>query len=284
LSEKDPVPLEGATQNSPDPEGKAYALLTAARNQREVTVRDDLFDFALLLDAVRLARSKDRRFRLIDTGRLERFELEWLLEAGAHFYTSDDYRTDITELEGLLAAASRARTQLAWYGLGPFDAESSSGSLVPEDLYRLGGEGAHIHLSNRERQRQPEMLMRLAEECADAGSRLVYYHHGQLPPEFEELARRRFWIHLAESSLPEEEDRKRFLDILRSPRTRTRFVLFSEATHEALWLRDIMQAGAFLLFQNQQFDYRSPYAPLKRQAARRRLPPRAYYLYPQFML
>jgi hypothetical protein len=284
VNEKNSVTTESNTQNPPDPEGKAYALLTVVRNQREVTVRDDLFDFALLLDAVQLARNKNRRFRLIDTGRLERFELEWLLEAGADFYTSDDFRKDVTEMEGLLTASSRARTLLAWYGLGPFDAESSAGALVPEDLYRLGEGGACIHLSNRTRTRNPEMLMRVAEECGAAGSRLIYYHHGPLPAELEEMARRRLWFHLAESSLPQEEDRMRFLDVLRSPRTRTRFVLFSEAAHPALWLRDIMQAGAFLRFQNLQFDYRSPYAPLKRQAARRRLPARAFYLYPQFLL
>ncbi len=284
MNEKNPSAAENSLQNPPDPEGMAYALLSEIKNQREMTVRDDLFDFALLLDAVRLARDMNRRFRLVDTGRMERFELEWLLEAGADFYTSDDYRTDITEMEGLLAASHRSRALLAWYGLGPFDAESSSGSLVPEDLYRLGGGGAYIHLSNRNRARNPALLMRLAEECARAGSRLVYYHHGPLPGEFEELVRRRLWFHLAESSLPGEEDRRRFLDVLRSPRTRTRFILFSEGAYEALWFKDVMQAGAYLRFQNRQFDYRSPYAPLKRRADRRRPPSSAFYLYPQFLL
>jgi len=47
---------------------KGYKLLSLVEEGRDVTVRDDLYDFLWVLDAVKLCRKKGFRFRLIDSG------------------------------------------------------------------------------------------------------------------------------------------------------------------------------------------------------------------------
>ena len=261
------------------------SLLTAAGSGGgALTVRDDLYDGAVLLDAVRLSRRGGRRFRLVDSGRLDRFRLEWLLEAGADLYTSDETRTDIEELQGLLQAAGKGRSILAYFIHGSFTQDAADGEPAPDHLLRLGRAGAFLHVSNRERKRDPVMLLRLAEECEAGGSHLVAYHHGPFDPETAELSAASLWLHLDERSLAEGEGRELFLDMLKSPRSRARLVLFSEGRSEALWLREVLAAGAFVRFQRKQFDYRSPYKPLEKAAARKKLPHTAYYLHPTFLL
>ncbi|MGB2905557.1 MAG: hypothetical protein WBB73_00550 [Candidatus Aminicenantaceae bacterium] len=258
-------------------------LLTSARIHREgVTVRDDLYDEAQLLDAVRLSRRGGRRFRLVDSGRLDRLRLEWLLEAGADFYTTDEFRTDLEELEGLLQAAGKGRSILAYFVHAPFPQEEEGVESAPQLLSRLGRTGGYLHVSDRENARDPDMLLRLAEECESGGSHLVYYHHSPFGPELIELIGASLWFHLDEQSLSGPEMQAFFLDVLRSSRSRARFVLFSEGKSDAVWLKEILAAGVYVRFHRKQFDYRSPLRPLENAAAKKKLPHTAYYLHPIF--
>jgi hypothetical protein len=259
-------------------------LASAGMKSGELTVRDDLYDEALLLDAVRLCHRAGRRFRLVDSGRLDRFRLEWLLEAGADFYTSDEFRTDLQELEGLLQAAKKGRSVLAYFVHGPFLKEVPDEEPDPSHLFQLGRAGAYLHASNRDLERGPGELLLLAEECEAGGSRLVYYHHGPFVPELTELAAANLWFHLEEQSLAVPDDRELFLDVLKSSGNRAHFVLFSEGKSEALWIKEVLAAGVYVRFQRKQFDYRSPFRPLERAAARKKLPHTAYFLYPTFLL
>jgi hypothetical protein len=152
------------------------------------------------------------------------------------------------------------------------------------ELIRLACAGARIHLSDRIRPCEGETLERLAAECEAGGTRLVYYHHAEFGPNLTGLSRRRAWVHLKERSLPDGEARRLFWDILKSSGTRARFILYSRGRLDPRILGDFLNAGAFLLFQQEQFDYRSPFRALERFAARRRLPITAYYLYPDFLL
>ena len=281
---------EHATQNGGRPEsvpsGDSLETLLASAGMRAgaLTVRDDLYDEAMLLDAVRIYRRRGGRFRLVDSGRLDRFRLEWLLEAGADLYTSDESRTDLEELEGLLQAAGKGRSILAYFVRGPFPEEGADGETLPNPLLRLGRAGAYIHVSNREQNRSPDMLLALAAECEAGGSHLVIYHHGPFGPEMVELAGANLWLHLDERSLAESDAREFFLDVLKSRGSRARFVLYSEGKSEAPWLKEVLAAGAYLRFQGKQFDYRSPYRSLEWAASRKKLVHTAYFLHPTFLL
>jgi hypothetical protein len=267
------------------PENTLEGLLASAWNSREgVTVRDDLYDDAQLLDAVRLGRRGGQRFRLVDSGRLDRFRLEWKLEAGADFFTSDEFRSDLTELEGLLEAAGKGRAILAYFAHAPFSQDLEGEGTSLQLLSDLGRSGAYLHVSDRVHERDPAALLRLSEECATGGSSLVYYRHRPYLPELLDLIETPLWFHMDETSLVSPEMQALFLDTLRSSRSRARFVLFSEGKSAAPWLEEIFAAGVHLRFHRKQFDYRSPYRPLEDAAAKKNLPHTAYYLHPTFLL
>ncbi len=263
---------------------QVFSLLEQAGNQGDLTVRDDLYSETSLMDAVRICRKRGRRFRLVDTGRFDRFQLEWLLEAGADFYTTDEFRKDFSEFEGLLPAAGRGRALLVLYVQGALVPESFSLDMGRPPLFQLGAGGAFIHVSDHETIREGENLERLALECRSGGSSLVYYTHREFSPDLGALAAHKLWIHLSEKSFAQAEAQSQFLDLLKSARTQARFVLFSQGERDALWLQELVSAGVYLIFQNKQFDYRSAYKAIERKAARRHLPHSAYYLYPDIML
>lgn len=265
-----------------DNENSLEALLAYSLTGSGPTIRDDLFDASLLRDAVRWSRRAGKRFRLVDSGRLERPQLEWLLDAGADLYTSDEVDRDLTELEGLMKAAGRGGSLLAYHARNPLLINPAE--TPPLDLFRLGRGGAYIHVSNREQALDPAALERLAAECEAGGSHMIFYVHGGFLPDWQDLARCRFWCHLDESSLADPESRTAFEEVLKTSRLRARFVLMTTGKLEALWLKDLMRAGVFLRFYNNQFDYRSPYAPLENASAKKRLPITAYYLYPDYLL
>ncbi len=263
---------------------QVFSLLTQARTQGHLTVRDDLYSETLLMDAVRICRKRGWRFRLVDSGRFDRFQLEWLLEAGADFYTSDEFRKDFSELEGLLQAAGRGRALLVVYVQGALIPESFTPDMGRPPLFQLGAGGAFIHVSNHETPREGETLESLALECRSGGSSLVYYAHREFDSDLAALAAQKLWIHLNEKSFSQEEARSQFLDLLNSARTQARFVLFSQGEQDALWLQELVSAGVYLIFQNKQFDYRSAYKAIEKKAAHRHLPHTAFYLYPDIML
>jgi len=284
LDKEEQITKSAGGPDSQEASAQAFSLLAQARNQGDLTVRDDLYSETLLLDAVRICRKKGRRFRLVDSGRLDRFQLEWLLEAGADLYTSDELRKDLSELDGLQQAADRGRAVLVLFVQGALSPESTPQDTEQPPLYQLGAGGAYIHVSNRETARDGKALERLAEECRSGGSHLVYYHHGVFASDLGNLAAQKLWFHLSEESFEQADAQGEFLDLLKSARTQARFVLFSQGKQNAIWLQEIVSAGVSLIFQKKQFDYRSPYKAIERKAERRQLPHTAFYLYPDIML
>jgi hypothetical protein len=71
---------------------KGFQLLASVTQDPILTVRDDLYDFSSLLDAVKLRRKQrlNTRFRLVDSGALSLAQVEWLASEGADVYTSDE--------------------------------------------------------------------------------------------------------------------------------------------------------------------------------------------------
>jgi hypothetical protein len=57
----------------------------------------------------------------------------------------------------------------------------------------------------------------------------------------------------------------------------------AERAAPASALSDLLDAGAHILFQTPPSDYRSPFRELEERASRRKLDPRSFYLYREFM-
>lgn len=261
-----------------------FDLLTSALEKRDLTIRDDQYEYAWLLDAIRLCRERGRRFRLVDSGRFEPFQLEWLVEAGADLYTSSEVRDDLDTLAGLQKAARKGSALLAFQQSGPLQASDEGGTETILPLEMLGRDGVHIYVSNREAPLDFELLGRIAESCRAGGTRLVYYHHGAIVPEMGELVRLPIWMHLPDSSLREQDAAAAFMELVTSSSTQAEFVLFLKELLERQLLQDLLAAGVYVQFLRAQFDYRSPFKDLERAAAKRHPDFKAFYLYPSVML
>ena len=262
---------------------KSLAFLSSIRKGQDISVRDDLLDFQLLLDAVKLARRKGIPFRIVDSGLIEVIQLEWLAAEGATVYTSDEAGRSMDVLIQINKACKQGKSFLAFLHNGVL----SQGVEPPDKgwtgLAALGAEGAYIYLSNRDNQRDITQLTLLADQCQRGGSWLVYYHHGELQSSLVELARNSSWIHIADSCLNEAEDHSLLLEIIRAARsTGINCVIHFEKELDYYPLKDIQKAGAIMLFKSKLIDYRSPLKPLQDKAAHPKLDRRAYYLYSTF--
>lgn len=274
-------------ERSPEFSEKAYSLLSWATEGENITVRDDQYDFPWVLDSVKVCRKRGFRFRLIDTGKFCRSELEWLAEAGADLYTSDEARSDTLELELLNKALRRGRAFMAYFFYGPIErreSEGESNAISFSELMNLGANGIYLHLTNRKNKRDFSHLNQLAFSCRKGGSWLVYYHHGPLEAPLKELARNGAWIHLSDKSIQESKDVSLLLDIIRLTRLAgTRLVLYLDKGLDFELLREILGAGTFVLFKFSLFDYKSPFRNLVKKAKKKKLDFRAFYLYTHFL-
>lgn len=273
-------------KNSELPE-KSYELLSRAERGADITVRDDQHDFSSLLDSAKQCRKKGRRFRLIDSGVLDCFNLEWLGKAGADIYTSDVIRTEALELELVNKACLRGKAILAYFHQGPLETEEpeeGEKTLSFSDLKNLARNGIYFYLTDRERKLSFQTLIELAHACSRGGSWLVYYHFSPIDPAIEELGRNGAWIHITDQSFYETEDRDFVLDTVKSALSiGVNIVLHVEKGLDYTPLRDIMSSGAYVLFKSALFDYKSPFRSLEREARKRKLDFRASYLYPDFL-
>jgi hypothetical protein len=214
----------------------------------------------------------------------DRFQLEWLAEAGSDLYTSDEARTDSLDLELVNKACKKGRAICAYFHQGPLDVEEDSESISYSGLQDLGRDGIYIHLTNRQNERDSLQLDELAFACQRGGSWLVYYHFGSLEFPLEELARNGAWIHTSDQIFKKAEDKSLVLDNLRSAISAgLKFVLHVEKGLDISFLNDVMSARAFILFKSSLFDNKSPFRALEKKARQRKLDFRAYYLYPNIL-
>ena len=270
-------------KDSPRPED-ASELLSMVRRNKDITVRDDQFEFSTLLDAVRRFRDRRHRFRLIDTGRFSSFELEWLTAGGADLYTSDDTRSNAQELELINASSKKGDASLALFYNGDLGAEKKGETLSLSELMNLGRSGVYVHISNKKAKRDLSVLVQLAYNCRKGGSWLVYYHHGPLEMPVVELAQNGVWIHISDLSLSDEESQSIVKDISHSAcSSGGNLVLHWEKGIAFSLLDDIVRAGAVVLFRSVLFDFKSPFRGIEEKARGRKLDYRAYYLYPDIL-
>ena len=262
---------------------KALELSSLIKQKQNITVRDDQYDFSTLLDAVRQFRDSRYRFRVIDTGRFEPLELEWITGHGADLYTSDDARKRVHDLEIITASAKKGKAFVSYLINGKWENGGEDG-LTFSDLMNMGRCGAFLHLTNRKRPRDIRQVAGLAHNCAQTGSWLVYYHHGDLEKSLLELGRSGAWIHMHEQSLEGEESQSLIRDIILSARfAGSNVVLHWDGGEDFDLLDDVVKAGAVVLFKSPLFDYRSPLKVLEKGIRKKRLDFRAYYLHPSVL-
>jgi len=268
----------------PAEEQKALELLSRAEQGQEITIRDDQHEGAALLDAARVARGRGGRLRLIDTGRFSVFELEWLAEAGADVYTADEARPNPAELGLLAKACAKGEGIIAYFHHGALEKGSGAVPTSPVFLAEAGRDGIDVHISSRERARDLTDLAEIAHVCRNAGSRLVYYHHGSLDPGLGDLARSGGWIHLSDLDLPADIGEPLLTDIASgAAASGSGLVIHLEKGLPIDSLRDLLGNGAFLFFKTPPASRRSPLGALEHQAGKRVLDRRSYYLYPDFL-
>jgi hypothetical protein len=262
---------------------RAYGLLSWAGKGTDITVRDDQHEFPWLLDSVKLCRKKGARFRLVDSGKLDRFQLEWLTGAGADLYTSDEARAEASELEHVNKASRKGGGFVAYFHHGSLESEEESSSIPFPDLKDMGRSGIYLYLSNREMKREASQLNELAFACRKGGCRLVYYLHGALENSLEDLARNEPWIHVTDQIFQEPEDPTLVLDKLTTAiSVGAKLILHMEKGLGLSILGDVIQTQAVVLFKSSLFEKKSPFRALERKM-RKRLDFRAYYLYPTFL-
>jgi len=263
---------------------RPYGLLSWAGKGTDITVRDDQYEFPWLLDSVKLCRKKGARFRLVDSGKLDRFQLEWLAGAGADLYTSDEARAEASELEHVNKACRKGGGFVAYFHHGPLESEEEQSPIPFLDLKDMGRSGVYLYLSNREMKREVSQLNELAYACREGGSWLVYYLHGSLENSLEDLARNEPWIHVTDQIFQEPEDPTLVLDRVKSAISAgAKLVLHVEKGLGLSLLRDVILTQAVVLFKSSLFEKKSPFRALERKMRKRKLDFRSYYLYPTFL-
>jgi hypothetical protein len=256
----------------------------AAESRGDLVVRDDETGFTALRDAALACRRRGTRLRLVDSGRLPAFELEWLGEAGAEIYTSDLARRSLADIIRMNAASRKGGASTSFFHHGLLAGETAEATIGFEGLREMGRSGVHPAVSNKARPREFDLLIVLAGDAARGRSRLVYYHHGALDPRLDDLGRSGVWIHVAATSLGAAEDAVRIVDVARAAAAAgAGVVLHVDLAVEPSRIEDFLAAGGFAFFHLPPSDYRSPLRPLEERAARRPPNPRSGYLYPEFM-
>lgn len=251
----------------------------------DLTFRDDQHDYAWLLDVLRMRKPRGNRFRLVDSGVLEGHQIETMVGMGADLYTSDRARNDILELESILMTAKSGGTIVASLLQNEIVSEEEPGFIPLASLANLGRQGLFFHVSNRERDRKLADLSQIAVECRKGSSRLIYYHHGPMTPEFVGLAKEGIWIHVSNKSIQSEDDLFLFLDMTSAARlSGANCVLYVEKEMSLSSLREVVKSPAIVLFKTPPVDFKSPFKPLADEAMKKHLDFRAFYLYSTFLL
>lgn len=277
--------MDASTNTSPNSTSadKGYHLLAQASERGLLTIRDDLYSLPWLLDAVRICRGRGGRFRLLDSGTLNRFELEWLVASGADLYTADRVGREATDLASLQKISRRSRSVLACLIQSSLQQGGESQPYSAETVLSLGWSGIDLHVSNREGERDFPSIEAVSESCLQGGGWFVYYHHGPAEHRLMTLAERRVWIHLLEAGLQETQDKGLLLELARTSHAQgRRLIVHLETGTDLILLEDLTEAGAHVVFHNALIDYRSPLRRYEQQARKKRLPLRAYYLHLKF--
>ncbi len=263
-----------------------YQLLSLVLEGEDVAVRDDQYDFLWLFEAIKRSRKRGFRFRLIDSGRFDFYQLEGLIQAGADLYTSVEVRNQINELQFISKTAQKSKTVVAYFLQSGLEEESNkeTQSLSFADAINLAASGVYLYFSNKKAKLNLSKLSQVARVSHMAGSWLVYYHHGPLESDLDKLAASGTWIHLSNRSLQQEDELSLLLSIIKSARSFGANLIFHlEKGVDVSLVQDVVKEGAFVLFDSFLPDFKSPLYYIARKARRKKLDFRSFYLYPHFL-
>ncbi len=256
-----------------------FNLLDESQSGSEITVRDDQYDFAWLLDAAGTCRRSGSRFRCVDSGYLPPEQMQWLAQAGADIYTSDAAGRSAHDLIFINKACNKGRSFTAFFLTGLLGEKGDSSEVSLPQLSAMGDSGIVLHISNREYERNLSDLSSLASSCAQGSGRLVYYHHGLLIEDCIRLADNGSWVHVSDRSLKSDEQIPLMINLIKSARSSgAGVVLFVEEKTNVNRLWEVFNAGGFILFKNGHFDYKSPYRPIQEKGRHHILDFKAVYL------
>jgi len=263
---------------------RTYELMDRVRTRQDLVIRDDQFDPEALRDAVGYARRRRIRLSLVDTGRFALAEIEDMARGGARVLTSDEARPRAGEWESLVEACRAGGTHLAVFWNGPLPAAGQDGEIPAQALEDLLGRGLDLHLSDREHVRDPGILAGWAAAARKGRGCLVLYRVGPPVAELAAPAGRRAWVHFSDREAAEEGWAGPALEIARAAASAgSRAVVHVERGLPLELLEELWEAGAALVFLTPPSDDRSLLRPIERKAARRKLPPRAFYLSTAFL-
>ena len=263
---------------------RTYELLDRVRLGRDIVIRDDQFEAEALRDAAGLARAKGIGVSLLDTGRFDAAQLDWLIREGVRFYTSDDVPRQAQELALILRSAVKAGSFAAYFLNGRMPGESAQTGLSRDELLTLVSDGLDLHLSNQAQARDIAALGELTAAGRAAGSSPVYYHHGPLGDGLAGLAASGAWVHFSDRSLPDELSATTAIAVAGAARRAgVRVAVYVETGLPLDILTRMFAAGAAILFLTPPSDYKSLQRPLEQKALRRKLPLRAYWLSTTFL-
>jgi hypothetical protein len=258
----------------PEMPDRGFRLLDLAGAEEGVTVRDDQHEFSWLLDAAQAARRKGKRFRLVDSGKLDVFTLEWLAQAGADLYTSDEVRTDVAAVARIQKAGRPAGAWTIFFHYGEIGDAEKTGSLTLEMIKEMASSGIDLHISNKDRPRDPARLADIRSGQRACRAETVYYHHGRLFQELGDLVRAGLWVHISAAELDISADQSLLEDIrLAGRRYGGGLVVHVEKGLPRTSFEDIRRAGAYLIMN----------VPSGSAFSGRPLPPRAFYLDTTFL-
>ncbi|MBN2207587.1 MAG: hypothetical protein JW742_09300 [Candidatus Aminicenantes bacterium] len=250
----------------------------------ELLFRDDQIDPLRLTDEIRRLRRSGRRAALIDSGVYGLNDLEWLAEEQIILYSSDAAGRSGPDLVRIGEDVRKAGGAALYLVAGPWDGDAGRPRPAFEDLVLMGRSGWDLHVSNRERERDPGRLAELSRACREGGGFLVYYHTGPLGPWLEDLAGNGAWIHLTEDSLAKDEDILTIKDAAEAAaRGGTGVILHAPKAGSVGRIKDAVRAGVLLRLETPPSDYRSPLRELEAVSAKTRLGPRAFYLDPSVL-
>ncbi|MBS3818899.1 hypothetical protein KGY73_05285 [bacterium] len=274
---------EESKEKKEQSKNSTFELLSWAQQGQEVTVRDDQYEFLQLLDGIQLCRQKGGRFRLIDSGNLDSFSLEWLGKVGADVYTSSSARKNLQELTFINKGCQKGKALLGFFHQLEGKEEPKEEGWSWADLMNLGGEGVYIYLVSGKEESDFSSIISLAGECQRGGSWLVYYHHGSVDSQLVNLAENGAWIHVSDQIIQEDNDYRVLLDTVKSAQSAGAGVVFHmEKGLEFSKLLDLSKAGASIMLKPSLMDLRYPFEKIADKARKKKLDYRAYYLYSHF--
>jgi hypothetical protein len=263
---------------------RTYELMDRVRTRQDLVIRDDQFEHEALLGAVRYAGRRRIRLSLLDTGRFGLEGVEALARGGARILTSDDVRPRADEWEILAAACRKGGTRLCVFWNGPLPAAEAAPGVTLLALADLLERGLDFHISDRAHPRNAGSLAGLAAAARKGKAHFVLYHVGPLAADLAMPAGCRAWVHFSDTSITAEPEALLAVEITRTAaRAGSRAVVHVERGLPLELLEGLWAAGAALVFLTPPSDGQSLLRTIERQALRRKLPARAFYLSTAFL-